>query len=111
MESTQIKLSGINDLVDAIQGANKFFLAQAQRQVNTSLTLRNWLVGYYIVEYEQNGIDRAKYGDHLLRSLSQQLAKAGIKGLGSTILILCRQFYFAYPQINQTLTDKFQITD
>ncbi len=49
-------------LVSVIQKANKFFLDQAQKQVNTSLTLRNWLVGYYIIEYEQNGQDRAEYG-------------------------------------------------
>lgn len=29
---------------------------------NQALVLRNWMVGAYIVEFEQNGADRAKYG-------------------------------------------------
>ena len=111
MESTPLKISGIGDLVHAIQDANKFFLAQVQRQVNTSLTLRNWMVGYYLVEYEQNGADRAEYGNQLLKNLSEKLKKSGIKGLGISILQLCRQFYDTYPQIYQSLTGKFQITD
>jgi predicted nuclease of restriction endonuclease-like (RecB) superfamily len=111
MKSTPIKISGIGDLVHAIQNANKFFLTQVQRQVNTSLTLRNWLVGYYMVEYEQNGADRAEYGDQLVKNLSQRLKKAGVKGLGISILNLCRQFYDIYPQIFQTLSGFFQIND
>jgi len=111
MESTPLKISGIGDLVHAIQDANKFFLTQVQRQVNTSLTLRNWLVGYYLVEYEQNGADRAEYGNQLLKNLSQRLKKAAIKGLGVSILQLCRQFYDTYPQIYQSLTGEFQIPD
>ena len=33
------------------------------RAVNISLTLRNWLIGCYIAEYELNGEDRAAYGE------------------------------------------------
>ena len=46
----------INLIQDALQ-------AQAAQAVNLSLTARNWLVGYYIVEFEQHGEDRAKYGE------------------------------------------------
>ena len=81
MEATPINLDGINALVQSIQTANKFFLDQTQRQVNTVLTLRNWVIGYYIVEYEQKGEDRADYGERLVRNLSELLRKAGIKGL------------------------------
>lgn len=58
--------------------------------------MRNWLIGFYIVEFEQNGDDRAKYGVKLLNELS---AKIEIKGLGETNLKLCRQFYVMYPEI------------
>jgi len=43
----------INQVQDVLQ-------AQAAHAVNLSLTARNWLVGYYIVEFEQHGEDRAK---------------------------------------------------
>jgi len=39
-------------LVESIQNAHSGLTAQAGRAVNISLTLRNWLIGYYIAEYE-----------------------------------------------------------
>ena len=52
--------------------------AQAAHAVNLALTSRNWLMGCYIVEFEQNGEDRAAYGEQLLKKLEQRLK---IKGL------------------------------
>ncbi len=46
---------------------------KASAAVNISLTIRNWFIGYYIVEYEQKGEDRAKYGKKLIRTLSKKL--------------------------------------
>jgi predicted nuclease of restriction endonuclease-like (RecB) superfamily len=111
MEATSINLDGINTLVQSIQTANKFFLDQTQRQVNTALTLRNWVIGYYIVEYEQKGKDRAEYGKRLVRNISELLSKAGIKGLSFIILHACKQFYLAYPQIVQAVTEQLRISD
>jgi len=111
METAPIKISGINDLVHAIQSANQFFLDQTQRQVNTSLTLRNWVIGYYIVEYEQNGKDRAEYGGQLFEKLAGRMKKIGIKGLSFTVLHLCKQFYGTYPQIVQSVTGQLQINE
>ncbi|HXB95653.1 MAG TPA: DUF1016 N-terminal domain-containing protein [Puia sp.] len=111
MESTSVKVSGINDLINAIQKANQFFLDQTQRQVNTSLTLRNWVIGYYIAEYEQNGMDRADYGSRLLEQLAYRIKKTGMKGLSFTILHLCKQFYRTYPQILQAVIEELQVND
>ena len=41
-------------------------VTRAAVAVNQALVLRNWLIGAYIVEFEQNGTDRAKYGTRLL---------------------------------------------
>ncbi|DAB29757.1 MAG TPA: cytoplasmic protein, partial [Sulfurimonas sp. UBA12504] len=70
-------------------------------------TIRNYLIGYYIVEYEQNGNDRAKYGAKVLESMADNLKH--IKGLSTTNLRLFRQFYSMYPQIHQSLTDESKI--
>ena len=59
-------------------------------------TLRNWLIGCYIVEYEQNGSDRAKYGDRLLKRLEERV---NTKGLNETLFRNSRNFYKLYPQI------------
>lgn len=83
-------------LVSSIQATSAQLQRNAVKAVNIHLTLRNWLVGFYIVEFEQHGEDRAKYGQQLLLILSEQLK---IKGLGETNLKLCRQFYLAYPEI------------
>ena len=80
--------------------------AQAGRAVNTSLTLRNWVIGCYIREYEQNGTDRATYGKDLLSSLSQRLEKAGVEGCAPRSLRLYRQFYLTYPEIWQAVSTK-----
>jgi predicted nuclease of restriction endonuclease-like (RecB) superfamily len=64
--------------------------------INTHLTIRNWLIGFYIVEYEQNGEDRAKYGLKLLQDIADGFNE---EGLSYRNLKLYRQFYKCYPQI------------
>ena len=53
-------------LVRTIAETHSALYQQAVKAVNVNLTLRNWLVGLYIVEFEQNGEDRARYGEKLL---------------------------------------------
>lgn len=45
----------------------------ANRAVNQLLTLRNWIIGYYIVEFEQHGRNRAEYGSNLLGKLADKV--------------------------------------
>ena len=92
-------------LVSVIGQTHLHFQQQAAKAVNVSLTIRNWLIGFYIVEFEQKGEDRAKYGAGLLNKLAIQLS---IKGLVSAELSRCRQFYHCYPQILGALTQEFK---
>jgi predicted nuclease of restriction endonuclease-like (RecB) superfamily len=71
----------------------------ALQQVNYWLTARNWLVGYYLAEYEQHGQDRAAYGERLLAELAKTLRTRSVAGLSLTNLKLCRQFYQTYPTL------------
>ena len=64
-------------LAAAIRQAHEQMAAQAGRAVNISLTLRNWVIGCYIREYEQNGEDRAYYGRDLLTLLSRRRQEEG----------------------------------
>lgn len=68
----------------------------AIKAINQMATLRNWLIGCYIVEYEQNGSDRAKYGDRLLKRLEESV---NTKGLNVTLFRNSRSFYKLYPQM------------
>lgn len=101
----------LENLTSSIQQTNQYFLQQAQKQVNTAHTLRNWLIGYYISEYELSGRDRANYGAGLMKALAKRLAEKGIKSLQERNLYLCRDFCRAYPQILQTLSAKSYLID
>lgn len=68
----------------------------------------SWLIGFYIVEFEQNGQDRATYGDRLIRNLEQDFKAKRIGGMSYRSLELYKQFYLAYPQIWQSVTAKLK---
>ncbi len=78
----------------------------AAKSVNYLLTSRNWLIGFYLVEYEHSGDDRAEYGKALTEKLAKQL---NTKGLSARNLWLFRQFYLAYPQIGLALQGRTEI--
>ena len=93
-------------LVSAIRQVHEHCAAYASRTVNVSLTIRNWVIGWYIREYEQNGADRATYGEALLEKTADRLISAGYRELTARYLRLCRQFASVYPGIWQSLTAK-----
>ncbi|MCU0857409.1 MAG: PDDEXK nuclease domain-containing protein, partial [Pontiellaceae bacterium] len=77
---------------------------QAARSVNIGLVVRNWLFGCYIVEYQQNGADRAEYGERFIDALAEKLKERGIKGCSVTQLKLNRLFYQQRKEIRQTVS-------
>lgn len=91
-------------LVATISQVHTEMTLQANRAVNKCLTLRNWLIGAYIVEYEQKGADRAQYGEVLFERLSQALQTTGVVRYHPRELRRCRTFYVAYPEIRGTLS-------
>jgi len=93
----------IEKLITQIQSLDGALKQEANKAVNRLLTIRNWLIGYYIVEYEQKGEDRAKYGDSLLQSISGKINKDSFSYRN---LKLFRQFFLAYPLIHQILQNE-----
>ena len=80
---------------------------QVAKSVDIALVVRNWLFGWYIVEYENGGAERAEsYGGKLLQHLSDKLKQTGIKGVSITNLKQFRLFYNSYPEIGQALPDQ-----
>jgi hypothetical protein len=90
-------------LIAEICQADNVLSAQATRAVNVALTLRNWVIGFYIAEFELQGADRAAYGDNLLTELSRELRAKQVSTTGRRQLYGYLAFYRAYPQIVQTL--------
>jgi predicted nuclease of restriction endonuclease-like (RecB) superfamily len=91
-----------NRLVQTLIQLEDGFRLEAGRAVNQYMTVRNWLMGFYIVEFEQNGEDRARYGAGLIRSLAKA---AGRSGLSFRNLNLFRKFYLIYPHVHEKVTD------
>ena len=86
-------------LVTAIESASRQMVGRAAAALNQALVIRNWLVGAYLVEYEQHGKDRATYGDALLETLCRDLTALGLKGFGVSLLERMRRLYLLYPQV------------
>ena len=70
----------------------------AARAVDRSLVVRNWLFGWYVVEYEQNGADRAEYGSRTLKRLSAALMEEIGRGFSVRSLELFRRFYLQFEE-------------
>jgi predicted nuclease of restriction endonuclease-like (RecB) superfamily len=100
------KALSFDSLVTVIEQTHLQLQQHAVKAVNTTLTIRNWLIGFYIVEFEQNGEGRAAYGEKLFKVLSDKIA---IKGLGETNLKLSRQFYTSYPGLQFVINAKYNI--
>ena len=101
---------GFQRLIDLCRTTHEQLQHQAARSVDTALVIRNWLFGWYIVEYEQNGTDRAVYGSELLEKLAADLAQLQIRGKSKSRLKLYRRFYMRYRQIGPTLSDQLDNT-
>jgi hypothetical protein len=89
-----------NQLTTSIRTTSDTLRSFAGKAINQFLTVRNWLIGYYIVEFEQKGEDRAQYGEKLLETLAKELNE---NSLSYRNLNLYRQFFQTYPQIAQEI--------
>lgn len=94
------------DISNLLENARK----QAKTAVNTAMVYTYYEIGRRIVEEEQQGENRAAYGQQLLQGLSEHLTKEFGKGFSTTNLKLFRQFYSVYvnDRIGQTVCDQFE---
>ncbi len=84
-------LGGVSELLEAARRASA-------RAVNAFLTATYWEIGRRIVEHEQGGLDRAKYGEALIERLSQDLTARFGRGFGRRNVFLMRAFFLACPR-------------
>jgi predicted nuclease of restriction endonuclease-like (RecB) superfamily len=82
----------VREILDAARSA-------AARSVNTAQVVANWLIGREIVEHDQSGEARAKYGSELLNELAARLTKEFGPGYSVDNLELFRRFYLEYPRL------------
>ncbi len=85
-----------NQLVYLFEQTQNAMQTQAARSVDIALVVRNWFFGWYIIEYQQHGSDRAEYGTGLLKALSKVLNRKLGKGFSVDNLELMRKFYLEF---------------
>jgi len=101
-----VRNNDFEELVENLSHVHSILQNSAAKAVDQFLSLRNWTFGYYIVEYEQKGEDRAKYGENLMKEIAGRLTH--IKGLRFRQLYICKDFYLTYPYFLRTLSAKLQ---
>lgn len=86
-------------LYDRIREILESARAGVMRSVNTAQVVANWLIGREIVEEQQQGKERAGYGEALLADLAERLTEQFGRGWSVRQLEYCRSFYLAYPAL------------
>lgn len=76
---------------------------QAAYAVNTLLVQTYWQVGRHIVEFEQQGNEKAEYGSGLLDRLAKDLTAQYGKGFSRSNVIYMRKLYLSFPK-SETLS-------
>ena len=99
------KESDYQQLLDNISILWKHSKEKAIKAVNTELLESNWQTGRYIVEFEQEGKERAEYGKQLLTTLAKDLTLRNGKGFNRSNLTYMRKLYIAFPKCG-TLSHK-----
>lgn len=89
-------------LYKSVVKLDEAFEDNTAKAINRNITARNWLIGFYIVNYEQKGQDRAKYGEKTLQTLAERLNK---KSLSYRNLKLYRQFYKEFTSLEKPIFD------
>lgn len=115
IEDWSQNVHSFDDLTKIIRDTHDAAQTTAVKAINRMQTMRNWLYGYYIIEFEQHGKDRAEYGTQLLKRLEERVNR---KGLTETLFKNSRKFYRLYPQmveniigvISPTVSDKLLIS-
>jgi hypothetical protein len=94
-------LASVSELLETARHA-------AARAVNSVMTTTYWEIGKRIVEQDQQGRERAAYGQRLSERLSDDLTKRFGRGLGIVNLTQMRKFYqtWPHPQIVQTASEE-----
>ena len=97
------------DIYDEISSLLKEARKSIVSNINTTMTKTYFLIGKRIVEEEQNGNERAEYGEKLIKNLSKRLTEEFGKGFSKRNLWQMKQFYLAYSKV-QTVSAQFKLS-
>ncbi len=90
-----LKFSYINEIKKILENARNTTYTVA----NTEMIKAYWLIGRRIVEEEQNGKERAKYGKEIIKNVSKELTESFGRGFSERTIREYRQFYSRFPDL------------
>ena len=93
----------VSRIIDAARGS-------AARSVNAFMTAAYWLIGRHIVEFEQEGKERAAYGEEIIKQLSADLYTRYGRGFSLRNVWQMKAFYLAWP-IPQTVSAESEVVE
>ena len=92
-------------LLTLFQETHRELQKRAARSVDIALVIRNWLFGWYIVEFEHGGANRSElYGKRLIEHIAEELTARLGRGFSKRSLEQYRRFYDSYPEIAQAVS-------
>ena len=97
MDNKPIAIQGLYDDIKSILLQSR---AKAYTAVSSAMVTAYWSIGKLIVEYEQNGDNRAEYGKGVLDGLAERLTTDFGKGFDYRNLAYMRKFYQMFPNVN-----------
>lgn len=89
-----LEKSFITDIKNIFEKARQ----NAYSAINSAMVNAYWQIGKRIFQEEQQGKERADYGEFLIQGLSRQLSKELGKGFSIANLKNFRQFYLIFPE-------------
>lgn len=100
----------INDLCRNSIELVEYARSIAARQINLVQLMTFYAIGRWIVEVEQQGESRAKYGRQIIKNLSEAMNKQFGRGFSVDTLENARKFYQTYQdRISETVFRKFAV--
>ena len=103
------ELTNIENLYGKVSTLLENSRKNLRKSVNTFMVSTYFEVGRLIVEEEQNGEERAKYGKYIIENLSKKLTSEYGKGFSVTNLKQMKSFYLVYGK-GQTVSDQFKLS-
>lgn len=105
---TSPELPGYESLLLEVSALLERARHSAGRTINALMTITYWQIGQRIVEQEQEGADRATYGEELVARLAKDLSARFGRGFSRSNVFQMRQFFLAYREKVQTLSGFFE---
>ena len=99
-KAEQENLAETSSLYEQVREILDAARTRVARSVNSEMVSAYWQIGQVIVEHEQQGKERASYGEQLIESLAARLKAEGLKGFGRRNLAWMREFYLKFQNLH-----------